>query len=989
MRARFRRLIGTDAAGTYFTVETIRLIIQHFGQTPRSLVGLAMSCWISTSDFSVIQLLVTPATVLAQNDLDQFSEGMQRLINVGHTSWDNEKIQPLCLFCESLSRMVDESFYHFELCRLVWEYGFKIASNIGYIRTYEIDSRISEGQRSLENLITSACHNVDCNKLQEAVKGARIDTSSITDCDTGDSLLHTLVLGRHRGLKPSIGRQAWEERIELMLDILLGNGCSLSSRNNEGHTPLSLAMEEGETHLAKIILGRKEFECNRWDFPVPILLLVAKSGSERVLDQLLDLGLPISPVNYTSKSPLHCLQRDAELGLAIRLEQLLPGSRELRRDGKMAWEHYLCNTDFDPRSSDVLSFLIQPLLDLESLEVPNIWESYITNLSRHPVRKVYVNADQTIRRLVLDGVFNQFEKARSKSGLLSFDSIFSAFSMDSNSPEFPITDATIRLLLERTEYWTSFRDSDCAVHFLKLSAHLHYDDTVSQLLRRGVGVHRRVKGVSALEHVYARPAEDDEDVLRIQDFLQYADSASMNQTNPTSGLGLIHLTHSWDEEQFRRKILEITVKSGASPNLRIASDVGTNATSGSKLVHLRNMRDKEQFRRKAPFKISVGPSARSSRRIASDVAVGFTGLLFHLDQGNFGLACALLEQGADPLMPSLQGWTAIHMAAARDATTFLSSLLLPREPKWTIDWERRCQCVLNSEVLDDASPLHLAAAESGDFLALLLDKVPSINLEATARNGMTALHWAAVSGRVNSIETLVSRGANVNARAADGQLALHIAVTKGNIGLVERLLELNSETTARLDGMTPLLLACQTNNQPLIDCLKSQPGNTSIAVPLTNKAPSSVLAKAISSAVQAGNLSACETLLSGQSSVDIDISEGHTSGFTPLAVAIIHGMLQIVEWLLEKGANANCHNGDGTSAIQGMIRKHALNSILPTMLDKYLAHGGSILSESTSLVYIAVDVANTEGVNILLDHLQENEKEYGSVWFEPGGDQKS
>ncbi|KAK1852274.1 ankyrin repeat protein [Colletotrichum chrysophilum] len=47
------------------------------------------------------------------------------------------------------------------------------------------------------------------------------------------------------------------------------------------------------------------------------------------------------------------------------------------------------------------------------------------------------------------------------------------------------------------------------------------------------------------------------------------------------------------------------------------------------------------------------------------------------------------------------------------------------------------------------------------------------------------------------------------------------------------------------------------------------------------------------------------------------------------------------------------------------------------MLDQYLADGGSILSESISPIYIAVDEANTGGLSILLNHIRANEKEYG------------
>lgn len=261
---------------------------------------------------------------------------------------------------------------------------------------------------------------------------------------------------------------------------------------------------------------------------------------------------------------------------------------------------------------------------------------------------------------------------------------------------------------------------------------------------------------------------------------------------------------------------------------------------------------------------------------------------------------------------------------------------------------------------------------SADVLLLLLQNVPSINLEAATENGLTAIHWAAMGESINCVEALVSRGANVNARSADGRLALHIAVEKGNLGLVERLLELGSEMTARSDGMTPQLLAYGYNHQSVIDRLKTHAAESPAAARLWDNVPSSALAKAVSGAVRSGSLSACKILLGKQSSIDVDISEDGIRGFTPLGFAIRHGMLEIAKWLLEEGANANCQNGDGTSTVQDMIKDDSLNPILPSMLEKYFADGGNILGEPNSLVYLAVAAGNTEGLSVLLRHIRAN-----------------
>lgn len=407
----------------------------------------------------------------------------------------------------------------------------------------------------------------------------------------------------------------------------------------------------------------------------------------------------------------------------------------------------------------------------------------MSNLSRSDFQTDNHACDRIITSLLQSGALRHYETEHSQTGLLLIVYVLSGFWENQGTTcQLPITDLTMCRLIENTDYWAAFRETPSAIQMLKLSATFNLDLAVSKLLERGIGVHQRHDGLSALEHVYNLPAVDDQSVSRVQRFLKFTDSASMNQTNPTSCLGLIHLRNSMDEEQPRKKILELTIESGASPNLR--------TTDG--------------FR--SP------------------------GIVHHLDERNFHLASVLLDRGADPLIPCLKGWTAVHMAASRDATSFLSSLLSPKWSMWTIDWERGCRFCLNGEdSVDDATPLHVAAAAAGEALEMLLEKVPEINLEARAGNNFTAIHFAAKTGNIICINTLASRGADVNARSTDGQLALHIAVEKGNLGLVERLLELKSETTARSDGMTPLLLAYETNNQPIIDSLQAHAAKSTAA----------------------------------------------------------------------------------------------------------------------------------------------------------------
>lgn len=723
----------------------------------------------------------------------------------------------------------------------------------------------------------------------------------------------------------------WESAIEAMLDVLLHNGCSLCARNNKGHTPFSLALEQQETELAQILSEEEAFGCGAWDSPIPILLLIAKSGTEQILDRLLGLGFQPSPADYLCETPLHRLGAQTNFALAARFEQLLPGSRELHSDGKMPWEYYLEATDFDPSSSEILVFLIQPfLLDSQDMQASRIWNHYTKGFSLHASREEYQAADQIFTSLVHTGVMRHYEKVQSQSGLLSLSSVFSVFVENSSTTNFPLADSTVCLLIESTEYWSTFQESPSACQLLKLSASLKYDKALEQLLQRGVEVNRRVGDVSAIEHVCALPAINDESVSRFQSLLKHADPAFLNLTNPNSGLGLIPISDPRDGTHYRREILQITIASGANPNLRTTT-------------HFQS-----------------------------------PGMVYHLEERNFDLASVLLERGADLTIRCKDGWSPLRMAAFRNATGFLSKLISPKDSYETLNWEIGCRFSHGSESFAAVKPLHLAATGSTDFLMDLLDRVPSINLEATTDHGLTAVHFAALWGCQDALQILVSRGANINAQSTDGRLALHIAVETGNLSLVERLLELNSDTTPRSNEMTPLLLAYQLNHQAIIDRLKMHTATSPDAASASEKASSAALSKAVAGSIRANNLSACQTLLKEKPSVDIDMCQGNFN-CTPLAMAIGLRREPIVKWLLESGANANSKFGYDRSAMQDMITRLSLNPILQAMLDKYLADGGCILSEPNGLVNLAVNAQNNEGLYLLFKHLRTNESCYGSV----------
>src|SRR5215203_1083000 len=90
-----------------------------------------------------------------------------------------------------------------------------------------------------------------------------------------------------------------------------------------------------------------------------------------------------------------------------------------------------------------------------------------------------------------------------------------------------------------------------------------------------------------------------------------------------------------------------------------------------------------------------------------------------------------------------------------------------------------------------------------------------------AARDSSAVADAAMRGEAAIVRTLLKDGADVNAAQGDGMTALHWAARQGAIDTVRMLLFAggNVRATTRLGGYTPLLLASQAGHAPVIEAL--------------------------------------------------------------------------------------------------------------------------------------------------------------------------
>ncbi len=192
--------------------------------------------------------------------------------------------------------------------------------------------------------------------------------------------------------------------------------------------------------------------------------------------------------------------------------------------------------------------------------------------------------------------------------------------------------------------------------------------------------------------------------------------------------------------------------------------------------------------------------------------------------------------------------------------------------------------------------------------------------------GVTPLCWAALGGHTGIVELLIQHGASVDVRNRDGATALHGAAFLGRIKAAELLLKSGAEPDARNHrGETPMngLNTDWETTQFLagllsveIDRESVERGRAQVEALLRQHGAGSAnrTIDELYGAARNGNIDAVKRYLADS----VDINAGDTKyGVTPLCWAAFSGHTEIIELLIENGADVNAKNRDAGTALHG------------------------------------------------------------------------
>ncbi|XP_059217031.1 protein TANC2 isoform X2 [Stomoxys calcitrans] len=289
-------------------------------------------------------------------------------------------------------------------------------------------------------------------------------------------------------------------------------------------------------------------------------------------------------------------------------------------------------------------------------------------------------------------------------------------------------------------------------------------------------------------------------------------------------------------------------------------------------------------------------------------------------EGIVPMVSLLLEFGADVGLTNSQGCTPLILAAMRGHCDVVRLLVAAGSSLGQCDTTQRCALVQaarmgrlnvvkyllacdwtprpNSGDVSLPAALHqsLIAAASQDHITILEDLLDMEDIDINAVepcSGELALTSAARNGCLNTVEVLLTRGANIDLHNKQGFTALGLSVKEGHWAVAERLLQSGADldepvTSAR---KTSLMIAAEEGHLEILEMLIERGANL--------ETQDHEGFTAFSWACLRGRQTAAKIL------IEKGCNKNHAdhNGRTGLDLAAYQGSAHLVQYLMDQGGN--------------------------------------------------------------------------------------
>ena len=359
----------------------------------------------------------------------------------------------------------------------------------------------------------------------------------------------------------------------------------------------------------------------------------------------------------------------------------------------------------------------------------------------------------------------------------------------------------------------------------------------------------------------------------------------------------------------------------------------------------------------------------------------WTALMLSCSKGYHIIVDLLLRRNADISNEDKEGWNAFNLACFRGHFQVVEVLLS------NVQDNNRCNILINTESKNGWTSLMLAChGGHHQVVELLLNANPDINISKNVK-GWTALMIACANGHYQVVKLLLSKHPNINKQDRDGWTALMLACNNGHFSVVELLLNedidvniqdndgrtalafaldkaieapnyLNSverlidncpnhvhqfknftlhtivmaAISCNTDAMEIIMKKCEVSLEHYTDafiaaCCK---GHSSVMILLSDKITSPSNDRELLMAAVEGDLGLLVSMLF---EVGMSPDTPLAGGMTPLMIAASCGHIEIVETLIQAGADVNKACNDGTTVLDILLNNKEESFVTTAIVD--------------------------------------------------------